>query len=114
MWVCLFTCLTIRAVHLELVCALTAQQVLRFVARRGRSHMIISDNDPQFRLVKTMIHQQWCKVFTDVQVLSYCFHEGITWKFTTAVAPWQGSFYERLVNLVNQGLRKGMDRKLLH
>ena len=60
MWVCLFTCLSIRAVYLELVRGLSAQQFLdclrRFVARRGRPHMIISDNAPQFRLVKTVIH----------------------------------------------------------
>ena len=57
--------------------------------------------------------------FIKIKVLSrmstsYFSHEGITWKFTTALAPWQGGFYERLVNLVKQGLRKGMSRRLLH
>ena len=118
MWVCLFTCLAIRAVHLELVRGLSAQQFLdclrRFVARRGRPSMIISDNAPHFRLVKTVVHRQWHAVFTDEEVLSYYSREGITWKFTTALAPWQGGFYERLVSLVKQGLRKGMGRRLLY
>ena len=46
-------------------------------------------------------------------MLSFYSNEGITWKYTTALAPWQGGFYECLVGLVKQGLRKGIDRKLL-
>jgi len=63
MWIYLYTCLTIRAVHLELIRGLSAQQFLdclkRFVARRGRPLLIISDNAPQFRLVKTVLDQQY-------------------------------------------------------
>jgi len=59
MWVCY---LCARAFHLELVHRLSAQQLLdclrRFVARRGRPHMIISDNTPQFQLVKTVTNLQ--------------------------------------------------------
>ena len=47
--------------------------------------MIIYDNGPQFRLVKTVIHQQWSRVFTGEVILRYFSHEGITWKFTTAL-----------------------------
>ena len=46
-------------------------------------------------------------------MLSFYSNEGITWKYTTAMAPWWGGFYKRLVGLVKQGLRKGIDRKLL-
>ena len=46
-------------------------------------------------------------------MLSFYSNEGITWKYTTTLAPCQGGFYERLVDLVNQGLRKGIGRKLL-
>ena len=50
-WVCLFTCLTARAVHLEWVLDLTAIQFLncvkRFISRRGKPD---SDNAPQFKL----------------------------------------------------------------
>ena len=47
------------------------------------------------------------------EVLSFYSNEGIAWKYTAASAPWQGGFYERLVGLVKQGLRKGIDCKLL-
>ena len=46
-------------------------------------------------------------------MLSFYSNDGITWKYTTALAPWQGVFYECLVVLVKQGLRKGIGRKLL-
>ena len=56
-WVCLFTCLAVRAVHLEWVAGLTAVQFLncmrRFVSRRGKPDLVISDNAPQFKLVNT-------------------------------------------------------------
>ena len=117
MWICLFTCLSVRAVHLELVRGLSAQQFLdclrRYIARRGRPQMIISDNAPQFRLVKTVLDKQWNEVFKNDDVLSFFSSQGITWKFTTALAPWQGGCYERLVALVKQALRKGIGRKLL-
>ena len=46
-------------------------------------------------------------------MLSFYSNEGITWKYTTAMAPWRGGFYERLVGLVKQGLRKEIGRELL-
>ena len=40
--------------------------------------------------------------------------ESIEWSFTTALAPWQGEFYERLIGMVKQNLRRGMGHKVLH
>ena len=118
MWISLFTCLAVRAVHLEIIKGLSAPLFLdclkRFIARRGKPKLIISDNAPQFRLVKTTLDVEWSKTFKSTEVLDYYSYEGIQWNFTTALAPWQGGFYERLVGLVKQGLRKGMGRKVLH
>ena len=95
-WICLFTCLSVRAIHLEWVMDLTAAQFLnclrRFISRRGKPDLIISDNAPQFKLTNTVLNQQWRKVFVDKDVLSYVAVEGIKWNFTTALAPWQGAF----------------------
>ena len=99
--------MSVRAVHLELVKGLTAQQFLdcfrRYIARRGRPQVVVSDNAPQFRLAKTVLDKRWSDVFKDEEVLSFFANEGITWKFTVALAPWQGGFYERLIGLVKQG-----------
>ena len=44
-WVCLFTCITVRAIHLKLVENMTAEQFLsavrRFIAPRGKPDQII-------------------------------------------------------------------------
>ena len=72
MWICLFTCLSVRVVHFELVRGLTAQQFLdcvrRFVARRGRPQLIISDNALQFILVHIVLDREWSMVFGDEDV----------------------------------------------
>ena len=43
----------------------------------------------------------------------YISNNGIKWKFTTALALWQGGFYERIVGLVKQSLRKATGLKRL-
>ena len=90
-WICLFTCLAVRAIHLEWVKNLTPKQFLsclrRFVARRGKPQLIISDNAPQFKVVKVAIDKQWKYVMLDKDVRHYIKEEGINWQFTTALSP---------------------------
>lgn len=109
-WICLFTCLVTRAIHLELVCDMTAQQFLlslqRFIARRGKPSLIILDNAPQFKLAKSTMDKIWSSVIRDQNVHSYTSTQGINWRFIPERAPWMGGFYERLVRLVKQALRK--------
>ena len=51
-WCCLFTCLTTRAVHIEVAHSLDSESCLaavtRFIARRGYQNTIISDNGTNF------------------------------------------------------------------
>ena len=51
-WCCLFTCLTMRAVHIEVVPKLDTDSclnaIMRFIARRGKPNTIISDNGTNF------------------------------------------------------------------
>ena len=118
MWVCLFTCLSIRAVHLELVKGLSAQMFLdclrRFIPLGGRPRTIICDNAPQFGLVKSTLDWQWSELFKADELRNFLGCESIESSFTTALAPWQGGFYERLIAMVKQSLRRGMGRKVLY
>lgn len=116
-WIALFTCLATRAVHLECVPGLSGQLFLnclrRFVARRGSPRQMISDNAPQFKMVKTVLDKLLHKAITDNDVHTYLASHGIQWRFTTELAPWQGGFYERLVSLVKRAFRKGLGRRVL-
>ena len=52
-WLCLYTCSSTRAVHLDLVTDMTAESFIRsfrrFTARRGVPSLIISDNAKTFK-----------------------------------------------------------------
>jgi len=85
MWICLFTCLCTRAIHLELIEDLTAEQFLmcfqRFIARRGRPTSIYCDNASQFKLVSVAVEKLWQSVINDESIINHCSHENIKWKF---------------------------------
>ena len=63
--------------------------------------------------MKTVIDKQWRQLSIDEKVITYFSDKGIKWQFTTALAPWQGGFYERLVGLVKRCLRKAIGTKRL-
>ncbi|XP_073966851.1 uncharacterized protein [Choristoneura fumiferana] len=54
-WICLFTCLVVRAVHLEVVRDLTAEEGLlalrRMISTRGIPSLVTSDNAQHFKLI---------------------------------------------------------------
>ncbi|MCP3664586.1 MAG: transposase family protein, partial [Gammaproteobacteria bacterium] len=109
-WICLFTCLTVRAVHLELVADLTADQFLmclrRFIARRSKPMEMISDNAPQFKLADSAVSKIWGELIADPQIVSYVSSQGIKWRFIPEFSPWMGGFYERLNTEIKKALKK--------
>uniref|UniRef100_A0A914XCT4 Integrase catalytic domain-containing protein n=1 Tax=Plectus sambesii TaxID=2011161 RepID=A0A914XCT4_9BILA len=116
-WICLFTCLVTRAIHLEPILDLSAQQFLncirRFIARRGKPDKIISDNAPHFKLTQKTMDLAWSPIWEDDNNSNYFAQHKIDWQFITEYAPWQGGFYERLVGVVKQALRKTIGRQCL-
>lgn len=116
-WVCLFTCVVTRAVHLEIVQGMTTSEFLlclrRFIAQRGKPDKILSDNAPQFKMAKYTVDVFWKRVIKSKEAQSYGSGEGIKWRFTVKLAPWMGGFYERLIGEVKRSLRKTVGRKLL-
>jgi len=116
-WVCLFTCLVTRAVHLEVVLDMSAEQFLlgirRFIATRAKPTSMISDNAPQMKLVDRTLSQAWKDVMEDPSVQSYVSEHSIQWRFIPEFSPWMGGFYERLVGLVKRCLRKSLGKVVL-
>ena len=109
-WVLLFTCLAIRAIHLELAMDLTADQFLqvlrRFISRRGTPKELLSDNAPHFRVADEVLTTAWSSAVNADQVKTYIATTGIAWRFIPAHDPWMGGVYERTVGQVKQCLRK--------
>lgn len=116
-WICLFTCLVVRAVHLEIIQDMTTEEFLlcfrRFIAQRGLPNVVISDNARQFKAANQLIDSVWKNVTHCEDVQNYASDAGTKWIFIVEFAPWMGGFYERLVGLVKRALRKSLGRKLL-
>jgi len=89
----LFTCMQVRAIHIEVTSSLSAEEFLkafaRFTSRRGIPNQIRSDNAKTFQSVSKKLSHS---------------HQ-LNWIFNTAKAPWTGGAWERLVRTVKTALR---------
>jgi hypothetical protein len=108
----LFTCLTTRAVHLELANSLDTSSLImvirNFVNRRGLPKTIYSDNGTNMHganneLIKNMQQINW----KQIEENGYTLSPGdikTKWKFITPLAPHMGGAWERLVRTVKNVL----------
>jgi hypothetical protein len=113
-WICLFTCAVVRAVHLEVVVDNSVDQFLmglqRFSSIYGAPKLLISDNAKQFTSASEILKS----VFTSDEVQDFSSTNGIKWRFLPAWSPWMGGFYERLVGIVKRSLRKVLGKRCLN
>ncbi|XP_062541589.1 uncharacterized protein LOC134209609 [Armigeres subalbatus] len=102
-WICLFTCLTTRAIHLEVAHSLTTQACLmairRFVCRRGKPVEFFSDNGTNFQGASKEI----------IRTIGKECEDGMTdartrWNFNPPSAPHMGGIWERLVRSAKAAL----------
>jgi hypothetical protein len=109
-WIALFTCAVTRGIHLEVVRSLSTQDFLlalrRFSALCGKPRLIVSDNARQFKLADQVLARVWKDLERSAEVQDFSSCERIEWKYITERAPWMGGFYERLVGLVKNALKK--------
>lgn len=111
-WIVLFSCAVFRAVHLELIPSLSTnaliQAIRRFVARRGRISVLYSDNGSNFTGLNTALKQlDWKKIENAFEV------NEIHWKFNPPSSPWWGGFWERLIGILKDLLKKNLGRSSL-
>uniref|UniRef100_A0A8D8SJN2 Integrase catalytic domain-containing protein n=1 Tax=Cacopsylla melanoneura TaxID=428564 RepID=A0A8D8SJN2_9HEMI len=108
-WICLFTCAVYRAVRLELVPSLSTQgfvQALRrFCSRNGRPVIMYSDQGSNF-----VGFDNACKVLDWNSIIAHSSVRRIEWKFNPPSAPWWGGWWERLVGLLKELLRRVLGR----
>ena len=103
-YVALLTCLTTRALHLEVVHSLSADSAVmalrRFVARRGTPTEIWSDNGTAFVGASKELRELYGSPMSQ-----YAANSGIKWRFIPPGAPFMGGSWERLVRSVKTALR---------
>ena len=96
-YICLFTCASTRAVHLELVPCLSVssflQAIRRFVSRRGLSSRLITDNAKTFKSASKEVKN----ILRSSEIQREMASRGLQWEFIIEKAPWQGGFHERMI-----------------
>lgn len=112
-YVCLFVCMSTRAIHIELVSDLTSDAFLAalrsFVSRRGLTSTIFSDNATNFvgangeleelrRLFENEQHQK--------QLNEFCSSKGIEWRFIPPRSPHFGGIWEAGVKSIKHHLKR--------
>ena len=106
-WCCLFTCLTVRAVQIEVVPKIDTDSclnaIIRFIARRGKPSSMISDNGTNFFEAEREF-AQYVAAWNKERIEEHLIQQGIRWKFNPPAAPLFGGVWERLV----RSLKKAM------
>ncbi|XP_062532959.1 uncharacterized protein LOC134201728 [Bombyx mori] len=102
-YVAIFTCLTMRAVHLEPAASLSTDSAVmalrRMIARRGAPTEIWSDNGTNLRGADKELRQALDKATKHEASLRL-----IQWRFIPPGAPFMGGAWERMVRAVKAAL----------
>ncbi|GFX84171.1 integrase catalytic domain-containing protein [Trichonephila clavipes] len=111
-WIVLFTCATYRAVHLELTSSLSTDAffvvVETFYCQGERPRVIYSDNGTNFRGAHGELSGiDWEKVLKLATI------QRIIWKFNPPTAAWWGGWWERLVRVLKELLRRTLGNAIL-
>ena len=107
-WEFIFTCLTNRAVHVDIVTSMETsccvRRVERFVSPRGTPAMIWSDNGTNFIGLEKELRES-VKKWNNVNIAAELAHKGIKWRFNPPSAPHQGGIWEKLIRILKRVLR---------
>ncbi|XP_058817796.1 uncharacterized protein LOC131681103 [Topomyia yanbarensis] len=105
-WIALFTCLTIRAVHVEVVHNLTTEacikSVRRFVCRRGAPLEIYSDNATNFMGAEIILRDQVSKI--NIELADTFTSTSTKWLFIPPASPHMGGCWERMVRSIKTAM----------
>ena len=98
-YMCLFICMSTKAVHIELVTELTTQAFLaalnRFIGRRGKPSNIYSDNGSNYRGANTELKKIYDFLIRNSEYLAtQLANDFIKWHFIPAASPSFGGIWE--------------------
>ena len=94
---CIFTCMTVRAVHLEVLHTLSTDSFIsalrRFVARRGNVGHIYSDNGTNFVGAEKALKESIRK-WNQKQITEFLVQKEVDWYFNTPLASHFGGSWK--------------------
>ncbi len=107
----LFTCLTTRAIHIEIAPSLTADScilcVRNFTNTRGTPLEFHSDNGTNLKAADKELKAEFAKLDQNA-IQSHYTRTYTNWYFNPAAAPHFGGAWERLIGLVKENLKMTM------
>ncbi|RLU25414.1 hypothetical protein DMN91_001570 [Ooceraea biroi] len=112
-YVCVFVCMAIKAVHLEIVSDMTTEGFLaalqRFVARRGVPEHVYSDNGTNFVGANNQLREIYALFHSDEhknRVAGFASSHRIVWHFMPPLAPHFGGLWESMVRSFKHHFRR--------
>ncbi|XP_055631971.1 uncharacterized protein LOC129771880 [Toxorhynchites rutilus septentrionalis] len=109
-WAVLFTCLTIRAVHMEVAHTLSSRSCImafrRFIARRGAPAEVYTDNGTNFVGASRQLNEEIQQQKTIAHDCATTFTNAHTaWFFNPPAAPHMGGAWERMVRSIKTAMK---------
>lgn len=105
-WGMLITCLTVRAIHIELVCSLSTNSCImglrNFISRRGTPRRIYSDRGTNFIGANRELSEAVAAI--NQPVMAEFVSPDTEWIFNPPAAPHMGGCWERLIRTVKTNL----------
>ncbi|XP_030845109.1 uncharacterized protein LOC115925437 [Strongylocentrotus purpuratus] len=114
---CIFTCLVIRAIHIEVLHSLETDSFLnalqRFISRRGQPEIIRSDNGTNFIGAEREL-REGLKRWNQEKIHDNLLQQGIDWKFNPPRASHMGGSWERQIRTTRKVLNAVMKQQVLN
>lgn len=112
----LFTCMSSRAVHLEIAHSLDTDSCInalrRFICRRGQVSTMRSDNGTNFVGAERELRKAWTSLDND-KIQRTMAQEGIKWIFNTPASSHHGGIWERIIRMVGKILNTVLRQQCL-
>ena len=113
----LFTCLKIRAVHIEVMHSMSTDSfvdsIRRFIARRGRPEIIGSDNGTNFTSREKEIRNvilQW----NQMNIHEFLVQRNVQWIFNPPTASHMGGVWERVIRSVRKVIGALLKKQIIN
>ena len=114
---CLFTCLVVRAVHIEIAHLLETDSMInalrRFISVQGQPEEIQSDQGTNF----TSANKEMQGIMSDIdehKVNKFCLQRDIKWLFNPPVASHMGGVWERMIRSIRRILKATLKEQLVN